>query len=551
MSEIGVLVNILGAASVLLWGLRMVSTGVTRTFGADLRQWINLGADNRLKALLTGLLVTIALQSSTATCLMAASFAGRGLMDAAMAQSIMLGANVGTSAVAKLLTFDVGPLSALLVFIGVALFRSGNGRRRHFARIFIGLGLMLLSLHLLDLASIPLRDSPQMRQVLHDLDGTPLAGLVLAAIIAMVAHSSIASILLILPLATQGAFGVPFGLALILGANLGSAIPPMVETSHEKAAVRRVPLGNAIVRLVGCAIAFAFLDQITVLMTRIAGDGIMQLVNFHVVFNIVLAMLFLPLVGPMSRLVQRLRPDETLPDQPGRPKYLDETALGTPRVAIAAATRETLRIGDLVEEMLHRSMETLRSNDIHLANEIAMMDNIVDTLHHSVKLYLARLSNEDMDEDERSRASDIMTFVINLEHIGDIVDRNLRELAEKKIKQRLTFSAEGFEELTAMFNQTLENLKVAMTVFVTCDVRLARKLVADKAEVRALERNATESHLSRISSGRRESIETSTLHLDILRDLKRINAHIASVAYPILEQRGELVETRLRPLSFD
>lgn len=549
MSEIGVLVNILGAASLLLWGLRMVSTGVTRTFGAGLRQWINLGAENRVKALGTGFLVTIALQSSTATCLMAASFAGRGLMDGAMAQSIMLGANIGTSAVAKLLTFDVGPLSALLVFIGVALFRSGNGRRRHFARICIGLGLMLLSLHLLALSSIPLRDSPQMRQILHDLDGMPFVGLGLAALIAMVAHSSIASILLVLPLAAQGAFGLPFGLALILGANLGSALAPVVETSQDKAAARRVPLGNAIVRLTGCAIAFVFLDQIAALMTALTGDGARSLVDFHVVFNIVLALLFLPLVGPMAALVRCLRPDESGPDQPGQPKYLDETALGIPGVAIAAATRETLRIADLVEEMVRRSLEALRSNDHQAATDIARMDDTVDSLHHAVKLYLARLSNEDMDEDERSRASDIMTFVINLEHIGDIVDRNLRELAEKKIKQRLTFSAEGFEDLTAMFNQTLDNLKVAMTVFVTGDIRLARKLVADKAEVRSLEKNATEAHLSRISSGRRESIETSTLHLDILRDLKRINAHIASVAYPILEQRGELVETRLRPLS--
>jgi len=549
MSEIGVLVNILGAASLLLWGLRMVSTGVTRTFGAGLRQWINLGAENRVKALGTGFLVTIALQSSTATCLMAASFAGRGLMDGAMAQSIMLGANIGTSAVAKLLTFDVGPLSALLVFIGVALFRSGNGRRRHFARICIGLGLMLLSLHLLALSSIPLRDSPQMRQILHDLDGMPFVGLGLAALIAMVAHSSIASILLVLPLAAQGAFGLPFGLALILGANLGSALAPVVETSQDKAAARRVPLGNAIVRLTGCAIAFVFLDQIAALMTALTGDGARSLVDFHVVFNIVLALLFLPLVGPMAALVRRLRPDESGPDQPGQPKYLDETALGIPGVAIAAATRETLRIADLVEAMVRRSLEALRGNDHQAVTDIARMDDTVDSLHHAVKLYLARLSNEDMDEDERSRASDIMTFVINLEHIGDIVDRNLRELAEKKIKQRLTFSAEGFEDLTAMFNQTLDNLKVAMTVFVTGDIRLARKLVADKAEVRALEKNATEAHLSRISSGRRESIETSTLHLDILRDLKRINAHIASVAYPILEQRGELVETRLRPLS--
>jgi len=546
MNEISVLVNILGAAALLLWGLRMVSTGVTRTFGSNLRRWITLSADNRGKALLTGLFVTVTLQSSTATCLMAASFAGRGLMETAMAQSIMLGANIGTSLVAKLLTFNVGPLSALLLLVGVGLFLSGDGRRRHFARILIGLGLMLLSLRLLDAASVPLRDSAQMQQVLHDLDGVPLVGLALAALIAMLAHSSIASILLILPLAAEGAFGLSFGLALILGANLGSAIPPVLETTRHKAAARRVPLGNALVRLIGGAVAFVCLDPIAGLMAGAGGDISTQLIDFHVIFNVILAGLFLPLVGLMAKIVEALRPEETVPESPDRPRYLDESALGTPIVAIGAAVRETLRIADLVEEMLKCGLSALRSDDLKALAEIGRTDNVVDALHQAVKLYLARLSNEDLDEEERRRANDIMTFVINLEHIGDIVDRNIKELAEKKIKLRLSFSPEGFQELTTLFTQTQENLKVAMAVFVSGDVKLARRLLAEKAEVRLLERHATEAHLLRISSGRRDSIETSTLHLDILRDLKRINAHIASVAYPILEQRGELEQTRLR-----
>lgn len=549
MNEAIVVVNILGAAALLLWGLRMVSTGVTRTFGADLRHWINLAADSRGKALLMGALVTIALQSSTATCLMSASFVGHGLMGAATAQTIMLGANIGTSLITKLLTFNVGPLSALLVLAGMVLFRSGEGRRRHFARILIGLGLMLLSLRLLDAGAEPLRDSPQMQQVLHDLDGVWLVGLVLAAVVAMLAHSSVASILLILPLAAKGAFSLPFGLALILGANLGSALPPVFETNHDKAAVRRIPLGNLLVRMVGCALVLPFLDRIAAALPLVEAGRAAQLVDFHIAFNLMLAALFLPLVGPLSALLRRLRPDEAAAADPARPRYLEEAALATPSVAIGAAARETLRIGDMVEAMLRGSLDVLRTDDPRLAAEIGRMDNVVDALHQAVKLYLARLSNEDLGDDERRRASDIMTFVINLEHIGDIVDRNLRELAEKKIKLRLSFSAEGFAEINSLFAQTLENLKVAMAVFMSGDIRLARKLIAEKAEIRVLERNATEAHLSRISSGRRESIETSTLHLDILRDLKRINAHIASVAYPILEQRGELEETRLRTIN--
>jgi phosphate:Na+ symporter len=538
-------INILGAAALLLWGLRMVGTGVVRSFGADLRRGIHLGTRDRLRALLAGTGVTLALQSSTATCLMAASFAGQEMMTTMTAQVVMLGANIGTGLVAKALTFDVGPLSAALVLAGVALFRSGEGRRRRIARIVIGLGLMLLSLRLLDGATEPLRDSDQLRRVLRDLDGAWAVGVAVAAALAMLAHSSVASILLILPLAAKGTFSLPFGLALILGANLGSAISPVLETAKERPAARRVPLGNLLVRATGCALALPWLDRIGELLAQFSDDRAALLVDAHVAFNLILAAVFLPLAGPVARLLTRLRPDETAADDPGRPRYLDPSALATPGVAISAAARETLRIADLVESMLLSAMVALRDGEPRRLAEIAGRDDQVDALHQAVKLYLARLSAEELDEDERLRASEIMTFVINLEHMGDIIDRNLRELAEKKIRNNLSFSAEGLADITAMFERTLDNLKMGTGLFVSGDARLARRLAAAKTEMRSMEQAATESHLGRIRDGRKESIETSALHLDILRDLNRLNAHILSVAYPILERRGELAGSRL------
>jgi len=550
MSDISALINILGAVALLLWGLRMVSTGIARRFGAELRHGIAVSADNRAKALVAGMLVTVALQSSTATCLMTASFTGRGLMTTATALSVMLGADIGTSLVAKLLTFDVGPLSAALVLTGFILFRSSQGQRRHLARILIGLGLMLLSLRLLNLASDPLRNSVQMRSILHVLDGSWFIGMVLAAGIAMLAHSSIATILLILPLASAGDFSLPFGLALILGANLGSALPPVFETAKESPRVRRPPIGNAIMRLVGCLVALPFLGDAAALLPHIDAGRAAQLIDAHIVFNCLLASVFLPLVGVVARMVERLRPDAPAADDPGQVKYLDEAVLATPAIAIGAATRETLRIGDVVESMLRRCLEMLETDNHDLASDIGKMDNAVDSLHAAVKLYLARLANEDLTEDERRRAREIMAFAINLEHAGDIVDRNLKGLAGKKIKRQLKFSDEGFADIAALFTQTQDNLKVALAIFISGDVKLARKLIAEKIEVRNLEKRSIEAHLGRLQDGRRESIETSTLHLDILRDLKRVNSHFVSVAYSILEERGELEDSRLRQASY-
>lgn len=546
MNEVVVITNILGAVAVLLWGLAMINTGVTRAFGGELRRWLNVGS-SRLSAVGAGLAVTIALQSSTATCLMAASFVGRGLLEVAPVQAAMLGANLGTALVAKALTFNVGPLAAALLLASVVLHRSGRkAKGRAVARILFGAGLLLLSIRLLEAATGPVREAPQLLRVLADLDGIWLVGLVLAAALTMLLHSSVAAILLILPLAASGAFGLPFGLALVLGANLGSALPPILETGRSSPVERRVPVGNAIVRAVGCMAAVAALEPLAAQLHWLGGNAASQLVNFHVLLNLTVAVVFLPLLGPLSRMLARLLPEPPAIDDRRRPRHLDDSALGTPNVAIACAARETLRIADQLEAMLGRAQGLLTGGDAEAAKELGGMDDVVDSLHSAVKLYLARLPTEDMDPIDSRRVSEIMTFVINLEHMGDIIDRNLKDLGKKRLARQLAFSAEGRGDIDALFAQTRENLKSAVAVFLGGDVRLARRLVADKAEVRNLEKRATDAHFARIRSGRQESIETSALHLDVLRDLKRINAHIAAVAYPILEQEGELEETRLR-----
>lgn len=546
MHEVAVITNILGAVALLLWGLSLVNGGVTSAFGGALRRWLNSGG-NRLSAAGLGLVVTVALQSSTATCLMAASFVGRGLLEVVPAQAAMLGANLGTALVAKALTFDVGPLAAGLVLAALTLKRGGQGGRlRAISRILFGAGLVLLSIRLLDGATGPVRESPQLLRVLADLDGVWLVGVVLAALLTMLFHSSVATILLILPLAAGGAFSLSFGLALVLGANLGSALPPVLESGRDNPLERRVPLGNALVRLVGCALALAAQDSLARVLPYLGGNPAEQLVNFHVLLNLVALVAFLPLMGALAGMLARWLPERPAADDQRRPRHLDDSALGTPSVAIACAAREALRIADQVEAMLARAQNLLTGGDAAAAKQLGAMDDVVDSLHSAVKLYLARLPTEDLDPADSRRVAEIMTFVINLEHMGDIIDRNLRDLGKKRLARHLTFSDEGRTDIDALFGQTRDNLQSAVTVFLGGDVRMARRLVSDKAEIRNLERRATESHFARIRSGRRESIETSALHLDVLRDLKRINAHIAAVAYPILEQGGELEETRLR-----
>jgi phosphate:Na+ symporter len=234
-------------------------------------------------------------------------------------------------------------------------------------------------------------------------------------------------------------------------------------------------------------------------------------------------------------------------EEDGTPRYLDQSAIESPTLALAHAERETLRMADVVEKMVRNSISVFRFNDERLLSEIEGMDDTVDSLHQAIKFYITDISREPMNDKDSHRATEIVSFTINLEHIGDIIDNNLMELARKKLRNKLQFSEEGFLEIRELHRQLLENLKLANGVFISGEVEMARRLLTEKANFRSLEQAAAENHLARLRVNRIESIDTSSIHMDILNEFKRINSHITSVAYPILEKAGELFSSRLKP----
>jgi len=543
-----ILLDLVGGVALLLWGLHMVHSGIVRAYGSDLRRILSKALRNRFLAFLAGLSVTTLLQSSTATGLMTASFVTDGSVNLVPALAIMLGANVGTTLIVQVLSFNVSAVAPVLFLIGVTAFkRGGQTRTRDLGRVAIGVGLMVLSLHILLDTLAPAENAPAVRTVLGAMTAEPLLCLVVAAALTWVAHSSVTVVLLVMSLAYSQFITPAAALALILGANLGSAINPLLEGSHsDNPASRRLPLGNLLNRVIGCALVLPFLQPIAAALERFEPNPSRMAADFHSAFNVALALIFiLPLDG-VAALLTRFLPEKAQPGDPSTPLYLDETALATPSVALACAARETLHIGDIVETMLRQTMRALTTDDRKLVDEISAMDDAVDRLDEAVKLYLTKLTRESLGERDALRAMEIISFSINLEHVGDIIDKNLMEVASKKIKRQIAFSPEGAAELTAFHQEVCDNLKLAFGVFMTGDLKSARQLLTEKATLRATEFAAAENHLARLRDGRSESIESSSLHLDILRDLKRIHSHICSVAYPVLERAGELQPSRLK-----
>ncbi|MFH5774938.1 Na/Pi cotransporter family protein [Paracoccus sp. NGMCC 1.201697] len=530
-----------GAVALLLFGLGQTRDGMTEAFGIRLRMALGVGTRTGPGAFLSGLVTTLGLQSSTATALLAASFAERGMIRGRMAQIILLGANLGTAMTAWLLSWGgVGALAPVLLLVGYVLGRRRGAVQTGIGRALIGLGLMLVSLELLDAAVAPLRDSAQLAAFLPMLDAAWPVALLMAAGVAFLCSSSLAAVLLVAQLS------LPPGLAvvMVLGANLGGAVIPVLLTAGLGAAARRLTIGNLAIRMVGCLLALPLAAMIAALLQILPLPASGLAVKAHLVFNLALAFGIWPFVGLISRLLERWVEDEEQDPQLG-PRWLEEDALKTPILALAGASREVLAVGDTIERMLNQTRLAFQQNDPAPLAEVAELENRVDRRQQEIKTYLSRLGSQ-ATEDERRRAITILDYVINLEHVGDIIDKGLAPEVRKKVGLGLRFSTEGYQELDRMFVMTQENLRMAQTVFMTRDRETARRLVELKVEIRNVERQSAQRHLFRLREGLAASRETSSLHLDILRDLKRINAHVASVAHPILDEDGLLVESRLR-----
>ncbi len=523
----------------------MVQTGMLRGLGGKLRQVLRLALGGRIRAFASGLSVTALLQSSTATALMLAGFLESGFVALPLALAAILGANVGTTLIVQLLAFDISAVTPVLILAGVVIFRrAARTRLRDLGRVFIGLGLILLALRLMTEVLSPVEHSAALREVVALLTRDPVFDLAAAALLTWAAHSSVAIVLLIMSMA-QAVIPMPAALALVLGANLGNTIPQLVAAQSNPAA-KQLALGNLAVRSLGCAAALPFLPELSVWLAAAIPNGAGAVAAFHTLFNLALALIALPFLDPLAKLCGKMAPAVSSKGE-AEPRYISFSApAALPAVALSDAARETLRMADAVALMLSTLQKALENNDRRLLREVARLDSTVDRLHNAIKLYLVEIGNqEDLDEEDRRRCWDILDFVINLEHAGDIADKSLREIVAKKIKYGLAFSDEGQAEIASMIERVLADLKLAVGVFMSGDEKNARRLLSEKVQIRDLERRIMANHLRRLKEQRPESLETSSLHIDIARDLKRMVAHFASVAYPILEEKGALRRTRL------
>ena len=547
-----VLIELVGAIALLLWGLRMVRTGMMRAYGSHLKRLARQNEGRLIPMLGSGFLFAILIQSSTATAIIVASFAGQNILSINSALIVILGADIGTAVAVILASQKITILSPILLAIGIFGFLSTEKNRlRNLFRAIAGLGLILLALSMVNYIGTGLANLQEFNTVMQVFVSQPFLMLLFGVVLTYLAHSSLAIVLLVVGFVHSGLLLTDAGLFLVLGANVGSGLLPVIANWKAKRNAKIPVKANFLIRVLGVAAVFPFVSP----LLAVLADSLPAYTTpafFHLFLNIGVAIIGLVLLQPIIKLVTNLESADSESAQAIEPKHLDETAFSSPSKALACAKREALNMADIAQIMLRNTLPVLKEGNDELRQEIIIMDDDVDRLFNAIKIYIARIMREELTEEEAQRAMDLLSFTANMEHMGDIIEGSLMELAVKKANLGAQFSQQGLTEIAALHEAVTSTFELAINTFISEDSDLARMLFDAKASIRELESKSVTTHLERIGTGISQSIETSSLHLDIIRDLKRINSHLTSIAYPVLKASGKVPKTKWkknRPLK--
>ena len=546
-----VIVNLLGGIALLLWGVRMVRTGVLRAWGDKLKHFIEIRLNSKASAFLAGASATAILGSGTATTLIVAGIAASGAIGTALGLAVLLGADVGSAIVSSL--FASGSSLALraspvLIFAGYVTFSVSREFRPHnIGRIMIGLGLMLMSLQLISSATAPLREASLFHDLLSAIGREAFLAFLVGAIMAWGFHSTLAVILLIASFVANGSLELTGALGFILGLNFGGCLPAITSTLTLPPAGRRLPVANLLCRGIAAMIGLAFLQRIAPAVQLIPLNAVTLALAFHAAFNLAVGLFFLPLTRIIEKLAIKLVPDEKLDaDQLAAPRYLDMKSLESPSIALSNALLETVRMSEVLNRMFETALSALRQNSTETLKLLKALDERLNAFQGAIQSYLVDLTQTQLTSVEARRALEITLYVSNLEHAGDVIHLNLSDRIKAKAKEGIAFSLEeqaAFDDLCLIIH---DNIRLATGVLSSGDLDGARRLIAQKDAFRKLENTVLDQHFKSGNQSKRGGLRRSALYVDMIRDLHRVNSHIVSAGYPIVDAAGLLRGSRLR-----
>lgn len=546
-----VIVNLLGGVALLLWGVRMVRTAITRAWGDKLKQFLAHRLGNRISAFLAGAAATTILGSGTATSLIVSNIAAAGGLSAALGLAVLLGADVGSAITTTLFASGssfLKQVSPLLVFAGYVVFSVSREPKPHnFGRLLIGVGLMLIALQLISQTTQPLNGASLFHQVLAALSREPVLAFIVGALLAWAFHSTLAAILLISSLAGNSSLALGTAAAFILGINMGGGLPALLGSMSLPRDARQLPVANLFCRGIICVAAVPFIPWLVSAAADLGLTGLPSVLALHFAINIAAALVWLPLADLGAAVAARLVPaTEETEDSLGSPRYLSIAALDTPTIALSNAAMETTRMSEVLDRMLVTARKALQSESTETLKELRLQDQRLNSYQSAIQSYLTELTNRNLSPEETRHAMELVLFASNLEHAGDIIQLNLADRIKAKLREGHRFAADEQKALDDLCDMIHDNVKLAAAVVGSRDIAGAQSLIAQKDAFRALENKVIQEQVTSKGTGKGEALRRSAVFIDLLRDLHSLNSHVVSAGYPVVDAAGLLRTSRLR-----
>ncbi|WP_439123316.1 Na/Pi cotransporter family protein [Marivita sp.] len=542
--------HLAAAVALLLWSTRLIRTGVERAFMPELKIGLKRLSGNRLSAAAGGSLAAMVMQSATAVALISAGFAISGMLAPHTALILLLGAELGSALMTRVLILPVETVLPFALLFGVvAFFKAKTRKTKQVGRIIIGLALVFISLGMIREATAPIGDNAIIQSIATYFRDDLISAYALGALLTWAMHSSLAAVLTFATFAATGLMAPAVAAALVIGANMGGAVIPFALLWSAERPARLIVLGNLLARGAMSLVFLGVLISGTLDPAYLGASAGAQVVMLHIMLNGALLLVALPLVGMIVRMAEAALPRHSTPETDSL-TALDPDALNHAPLALACAQRELLRMSETVQAILVPVMHLFRSWDPEQARVIERREDEIDRMHFETKIYVSRLRETNIKASEDKKTLEIVAMANSLEEAADRIAVNLVALAKRLSDDAVTFSDEGLADIEHFHDQIVTNGQLALSVLTTGDAEAARQLVAEKDRIRIEEQKLQERHLKRLQGGATASIETTNIHQETLRVLKQINAALTYVAYPIAEETGDLLKTRLaRPRS--
>lgn len=529
----------LGAICFFFFGIRLAEEGLRKALGDRFRVHVEKLTRRPVSALFLGIVMTMLLQSSSATLLLLIGLGSIGLLSVRQAVPVVLGADVGTTVLVLLLAsavqFDIRSASlAILIFAFLATFVFQGGRMKSYAQAFLGFGFLFYGLGLLTAVSEPLKTSSLVRDLIAAIVSGPWVALVFAALLTGLVQKSAAVLGVLISFAASGLLTAQEAVPFVLGVNLGSTVLPFLGSLRAQADGKRIAYIHVVLKILGVLAVMPFAAGVGRGSAHWIATPSFQVAAIHIGFNIVLALLFLPLAPFVAKAAQRwVHP--RVEEKEFQPKYLDPAALDSPGLAFANVFREILRMAEIAQEMCSQVLIPFEEPGRETMERLEELDDQVDHLDREIKFYLAKINQAQLTEVQGRRQLELMTLTHELEQIGDVINKEMMELAGKKKRKNVSFSAEGWKEIQEFHRMVMENFRLAITALASGDTELGKKVLRHKKRLAEIEQDYGQKHLLRLHQGLRESFETSSIHLDLLSNLRRINSIVCKMAYPVIK----------------